>query len=173
VSLEEVLYINQRVRPRLRSRCVPPLWPTVQPSFSFRRSSPDERFKANAPVQLESDKGHQTALLSRTDAHKELGIGRPYLGKECADHRTRKSAMRLLAKVIQRLLYRRIATSHEALGRSLRAHVRDLNASTPSTSLSRLGGALIGLHFVVVTLVADRPSLRVAEAGAAFATPTR
>jgi hypothetical protein len=80
--------------------------------------------------------------------------------------------MRLLAKVMQRLLYRRIATSHEALGRSLRAHVRDLNASTPPTSLSP-GGALIGLHFVVVTLVADRPSLRLAEAGAAFATPTR
>ncbi|MGH9342471.1 MAG: hypothetical protein ACRD19_01710 [Terriglobia bacterium] len=33
-------------------------------------------------------------------------------------------------------------------------------------------GALIGLQFVVVTLVADRPSLRVTEAGAAFATPT-
>ena len=57
MSLEEVLYINQRVRPRLRSRCVPPLWPTVQPSFSLRRSSPDERFKANAPVQLESTRG--------------------------------------------------------------------------------------------------------------------
>ena len=71
--------------------------------------------------------------------------------------------MRLLANVIQRLLYRRIATSHEALGRSLRAHVRDLNASTRSTSLSRLGGALIGLHFVVVTLnaavVLDRKAL--------------
>jgi hypothetical protein len=33
-------------------------------------------------------------------------------------------------------------------------------------------GALIGLQFVVVTLIADRPHLRVAEAGAAFATPT-
>jgi len=33
-------------------------------------------------------------------------------------------------------------------------------------------GALIGLQFVVVTLIADRPRLRVAEAGAAFATPT-
>jgi len=33
-------------------------------------------------------------------------------------------------------------------------------------------GALIGLQFVVMTLVAARPSLRVAEAGAAFATPT-
>lgn len=33
-------------------------------------------------------------------------------------------------------------------------------------------GALIGLQFVVVTLIADRPPLRVAEAGAAFATPT-
>ena len=32
-------------------------------------------------------------------------------------------------------------------------------------------GALIGLQFVVVTLVAERPSLRTAEAGAAFATP--
>jgi len=29
-------------------------------------------------------------------------------------------------------------------------------------------GALIGLQFVVVTLIADRPHLRVAEAGAAF-----
>jgi hypothetical protein len=33
-------------------------------------------------------------------------------------------------------------------------------------------GALIGLQFVVMTLVAARPSLRAAEAGAAFATPT-
>jgi ABC-type transport system involved in multi-copper enzyme maturation permease subunit len=33
-------------------------------------------------------------------------------------------------------------------------------------------GALIGLQFVVMTLVAQRPSMRAAEAGAAFATPT-
>jgi hypothetical protein len=33
-------------------------------------------------------------------------------------------------------------------------------------------GALIGLQFVVVTLIAERPELRVAEAGAAFVTPT-
>src|SRR5438105_3816031 len=33
-------------------------------------------------------------------------------------------------------------------------------------------GALIGLQFVVVTLIAERPRLRVEEAGAAFATPT-
>src|SRR5438132_820538 len=33
-------------------------------------------------------------------------------------------------------------------------------------------GTLIGLQFVVMTLIADRPPLRVAEAGAAFATPT-
>src|SRR5207237_7635775 len=33
-------------------------------------------------------------------------------------------------------------------------------------------GALIGLQFVVVTLIAERPPLRAAEAGAAFATPT-
>lgn len=33
-------------------------------------------------------------------------------------------------------------------------------------------GALIGLQFVVMTLVAERPPLRAAEAGAAFATPT-
>ena len=33
-------------------------------------------------------------------------------------------------------------------------------------------GALIGLQFVVVTLIAERPRLRAAEAGAAFATPT-
>ena len=32
--------------------------------------------------------------------------------------------------------------------------------------------ALIGLQFVVITLIAERPALRVAEAGAAFATPT-
>jgi predicted membrane-bound spermidine synthase len=32
-------------------------------------------------------------------------------------------------------------------------------------------GALIGLQFVVMTLIADRPPLRAAEAGAAFATP--
>jgi hypothetical protein len=33
-------------------------------------------------------------------------------------------------------------------------------------------GALIGLQFVAVTLIAERPPLRAAEAGAAFATPT-
>jgi hypothetical protein len=33
-------------------------------------------------------------------------------------------------------------------------------------------GALIGLQFVVLTLIADRPPLRAQEAGAAFATPT-
>ena len=33
-------------------------------------------------------------------------------------------------------------------------------------------GALIGLQFVVMTLIANRPPLRAAEAGAAFATPT-
>ena len=33
-------------------------------------------------------------------------------------------------------------------------------------------GALIGLQFVVMTLIAGKPALRAAEAGAAFATPT-
>ena len=33
-------------------------------------------------------------------------------------------------------------------------------------------GALIGLQFVVMTLIAGRPGIRAAEAGAAFATPT-
>src|SRR5215468_3289242 len=33
-------------------------------------------------------------------------------------------------------------------------------------------GALIGLQFVVMTLIAERPPLRAAEAGSAFATPT-
>src|SRR3569832_1453061 len=33
-------------------------------------------------------------------------------------------------------------------------------------------GALIGLQFVVMTLIADRPSPGMAEAGRAFATPT-
>jgi hypothetical protein len=33
-------------------------------------------------------------------------------------------------------------------------------------------GALIGLQFVVMTLIAERPPLRAAEAGAAFAPPT-
>src|SRR5438445_9975490 len=33
-------------------------------------------------------------------------------------------------------------------------------------------GALIGLQFVVITLIAERPSLRVGEAGAAFSTPS-
>jgi hypothetical protein len=33
-------------------------------------------------------------------------------------------------------------------------------------------GALIGLEFVVVTLIADSPALRVPEGVAAFATPT-
>src|SRR5947209_2636746 len=33
-------------------------------------------------------------------------------------------------------------------------------------------GALIGLQFVVMTLIAERPRIAVAEAGAAFSTPT-
>jgi hypothetical protein len=33
-------------------------------------------------------------------------------------------------------------------------------------------GALIGLQFVVLTLLAERPPIRAAEAGAAFATPS-
>jgi hypothetical protein len=33
-------------------------------------------------------------------------------------------------------------------------------------------GALIGLQFVVLALIAERPMLRMAEAGAAFATPS-
>lgn len=33
-------------------------------------------------------------------------------------------------------------------------------------------GALIGLQFVVITLIAERPPLRAEEAGAAFGTPT-
>jgi hypothetical protein len=33
-------------------------------------------------------------------------------------------------------------------------------------------GALIGLQFVVMTLIAERPSLAIAEVGPAFATPT-
>jgi ABC-type transport system involved in multi-copper enzyme maturation permease subunit len=33
-------------------------------------------------------------------------------------------------------------------------------------------GALIGLQFVVLTLIAERPPLRVEQAGAAFVTPT-
>ena len=33
-------------------------------------------------------------------------------------------------------------------------------------------GALIGLQFVVITLIAERPALRTAEASAAFATPS-
>ena len=33
-------------------------------------------------------------------------------------------------------------------------------------------GALIGLQFVAMTLIAERPLLRAADAGAAFATPT-
>ena len=33
-------------------------------------------------------------------------------------------------------------------------------------------GALVGLQFVVMTLIADRPPVRAPEAGSAFATPT-
>src|SRR5215471_7491850 len=38
--------------------------------------------------------------------------------------------------------------------------------------LGSASGALIGLQFVVMSLIATRPRLRVAEAGAAFGTPT-
>jgi hypothetical protein len=40
------------------------------------------------------------------------------------------------------------------------------------TIVGSAAGALIGLQFVVLTLIAERPPLRAAEAGAAFATPT-
>ena len=33
-------------------------------------------------------------------------------------------------------------------------------------------GALIGLQFVVLTLIAERPAVRAPEAAAAFSTPT-
>jgi hypothetical protein len=33
-------------------------------------------------------------------------------------------------------------------------------------------GALIGLQFVVLTLIAERPAVRAPEAGATFSTPT-
>ena len=33
-------------------------------------------------------------------------------------------------------------------------------------------GALVGLQFVVMTLIAERPPVRSPEAGSAFATPT-
>ncbi|NDQ56133.1 MAG: hypothetical protein GZ088_03540 [Acidipila sp.] len=33
-------------------------------------------------------------------------------------------------------------------------------------------GGLVGLQFVVITLIAERPPIRAAEAGSAFATPT-
>jgi hypothetical protein len=33
-------------------------------------------------------------------------------------------------------------------------------------------GALVGLQFVVMTLIAERPTIRAADAGAAFGTPT-
>lgn len=39
-------------------------------------------------------------------------------------------------------------------------------------TLGSAAGALIGLQFVVMTLIAERPPLRAAEAGAAFGTPT-
>src|SRR5919199_2763912 len=39
-------------------------------------------------------------------------------------------------------------------------------------SVGSAAGALIGLQFVVMTLIAARPHLRVAEPGAAFVTPT-
>ncbi len=39
-------------------------------------------------------------------------------------------------------------------------------------SVGSSAGALIGLQFVVITLIAERPGLRMAEASAAFATPS-
>ena len=39
--------------------------------------------------------------------------------------------------------------------------------------LGSSAGALIGLQFVVVTLIAERPPLRVEEAGAAFSKATQ
>jgi hypothetical protein len=41
-----------------------------------------------------------------------------------------------------------------------------------SLILGGAAGALIGLQFVVLTLIAQSPSVRMAEAGAAFASPT-
>ncbi len=51
-----------------------------------------------------------------------------------------------------------------------------LNALTEWDSfyviIGSASGGLIGLQFVVMTLIAERPPLRVADAAAAFATPT-
>lgn len=41
-----------------------------------------------------------------------------------------------------------------------------------SLILGGASGALVGLQFVVLTLIAQTPPLRMAEAGAAFASPT-
>jgi hypothetical protein len=46
--------------------------------------------------------------------------------------------------------------------------LRQIEEDNPCTA----AGALIGPQFVVMTLLAERPPIRAAEAGAAFATPT-
>jgi hypothetical protein len=46
------------------------------------------------------------------------------------------------------------------------------SAGGTACTWSSAAGALIGSQFVVMTLIAERPPLRAADAGAAFATPT-
>ena len=78
----------------------------------------DIRWRKNEFELSPSRKG----AVNWIDAHPEFGIGRPYLdkdpahvapidGKEYADHRKPKSAMRLLAKISHTLMNRRTATS--------------------------------------------------------------
>jgi len=60
-----------------------------------------------------------------------------------------------------------------AYGRPIRQDMSELAAWDGFYGiLGSAAGALIGLQFVVMTLVAQRPVVRAAEAGAAFATPT-
>jgi hypothetical protein len=61
VSPEEVLHIYQWVRPLLWSRCVPPLWPSVQPIVEVPAHFNNER----STTQFESQPG--TQLSARVD----------------------------------------------------------------------------------------------------------
>jgi hypothetical protein len=94
-----------------------------------------------------------------------------------ADAIRRALARELAAGAVWRYSDRARAVDHDHHSHSSeefhRPHMTELTAwDNFYVIVGTAAGALIGLQFVVATLIAGRPSLRVAEAGAAFATPT-
>ena len=70
-------------------------------------------------------------------------------------------------------MYRICLSSHSPGAERIGQHVFDLTKwYNFYVIVGSSAGALIGLQFVVLTLIAERPSMRTPELGAAFATPS-